>query len=141
MKILKAVTALIVFMCAFSAMANPVQIRVHGLRTNQGSVIINLFKSADSWSGEVPDAIVQISPLNGASAVSNIDLPQGRYMFFLFHDIDGDGQLKRGAFGLPAEPYAFSNNVHIGFSKPSFQKTSFTVGANGAIQEIQLVNP
>jgi len=141
MKTLKAVLFSAFFAYQISALANPVQIRVHGLTNDQGAIRINLFASADAWEKEAPNKVVQITPLSGTSATTTVELPPGRYMFFLFHDVDGDGQLKRGTFGLPAEPYAFSNNVQIGFSKPSFDDTSFVVGANGAVQDIQLNNP
>jgi uncharacterized protein (DUF2141 family) len=137
MKFLALLVGLVFSVRSFAA----VQIQIHGLRQNTGSVIISLFASAASWDKETPDQTAQISPLHGADAVTVIDLPPGQYGFFLYHDVDGDGKLKRGAFGLPGEPYAFSNNVHIGFSKPSFDKMKFTVDANGAVQDIQLVNP
>lgn len=141
MKYLKAIAIAGLFAFSAQAFASPVQIRVHGLRQDEGSVLINLFVSAETWSSEVPDKVVTIAPLKGATAVATIDLPPGNYAFFLYHDEDGSGELKRGAFGLPAEPYAFSNNVHIGFSKPSFEKLKFEVTERGAVQDIQLINP
>jgi uncharacterized protein (DUF2141 family) len=121
--------------------ASPVVIHIHGLHTQQGSILVNLFTSATQWSSEVPNKVLQITPLKGADAVATFDLPPGTYGFFLFHDEDGNGQLKRGIFGLPAEPYAFSNNVHLGLSKPSFANMSFVVTASGAQQEINLIRP
>lgn len=136
-------TAIIAALCAISntAFASPVQVRIHGLKQNTGSIVLNLFGSAESWDKETPDQVVQVSPLQGSEAVAQMDLPPGTYAFFLYHDADGDGELKRAAFGLPGEPYAFSNNVRIGFSKPSFQKMKFSVTDTGAVQEIQLVHP
>ena len=141
MKTLKAFVTLGLLVFSASSLANPVQVRIHGLQQDTGSIIINLFASAASWDSEVPDKIVQVAPLKGTDAIVAMDLPPGTYAFFLYHDVDGNGELKRGLFGMPGEPYAFSNNVHIGFSKPSFQKMQFAVGPQGALQEIQLVNP
>lgn len=124
-----------------TAFANPLQVHVHGLQRDTGAIVVNLFAHPESWDHETPDKVIQITPLQSADAVTTLDLPAGDYAFFLYHDVDGDGELKRGAFGLPGEPYAFSNNVHIGFSKPSYQKMKFTVGPAGAVQDIQLVNP
>ena len=28
-----------------------------------------------------------------------------------FHDVNGDGQMNTNPFGIPIEPYAFSNNA------------------------------
>ncbi|MGZ3743598.1 MAG: DUF2141 domain-containing protein [Pseudobdellovibrionaceae bacterium] len=128
-------------MLSTQVLASPVQIKIHGLRQEEGSIFITLFASEESWSSEVPDKTVQFSPLKKGDVVTMIDLQPGTYAFFLFHDEDGNGDLKRNAIGYPAEPYAFSNNVHIGFSKPSFQKMKFAVTAEGALQEINLILP
>jgi uncharacterized protein (DUF2141 family) len=138
---MKFLSLLLALGMSSSAFASPAQIRVQGLRQDKGSIIINLFASAESWESEVPDKIVQISPLQGNSAAITVDLPAGNYAFFLYHDEDANGELKRGTFGLPGEPYAFSNNVRIGLSKPSFQKMKFVVPDAGTTQEVQLVIP
>jgi uncharacterized protein (DUF2141 family) len=141
MRYLKAALIAGIFAFSTQSLASPVQIRVHGLRQNEGAIFINLFASEESWSSEVPDKVVQISPLKKPDTMTRMDLQPGTYAFFLFHDENGDGDLKRNAIGFPEEPYAFSNNVHIGFSKPSFQKIKFEVTADGSVQEIKLILP
>ena len=126
---------------AFTVSAAPVEIRISNLHQATGEIQINLFKSPQSWDKEKADAVLQLTPENAKSARAKIDLPIGTYAFFLFHDEDGNGELKRKAFGLPGEPYAFSNNVQIGFSKPAFEKMKFSVTESGAVQEIVLVRP
>lgn len=141
MTLLKSLLMTTLLALSSAALASPLKVQVHGLQMDQGAIVINLFVSAESWSGEVPDKVVQITSLQGADASTTVDLPPGDYAFFLYHDEDSSGQLKRGAFGLPAEPYAFSNNLHLGLSKPSFEKMKFTVTEQGAVQDIQLVIP
>jgi uncharacterized protein (DUF2141 family) len=141
MKHLRASLIAAIMTFTTTALASPLQIRIHGLRKNTGSIFVSLFARPESWDREIPDQIIQVAPLQGTDATTSVDLPPGEYAFFLYHDEDGNGELKRGAFGLPGEPYAFSNNVHIGFSKPSFAKMSFVVGTGGTVQDIQLVRP
>jgi len=141
MKTFKTVITAAALAFSNTAFASPVHVHIQGLKQNTGSIVLNLFASAESWDKETPDQVFQVSPLSGNSAVADMDLPQGTYAFFLYHDVDGNGELKRGTFGLPGEPYAFSNNVRIGFSKPSFQKMKFAVTDAGAAQDIQLVQP
>lgn len=129
------------FVFSTPAFASPVQIHIQGLRRAEGSVFINLFNSASSWSAEVPDQVIQVAPLRESEVTTLLDLAPGTYAFFLFHDEDGNGDLRRGTFGLPGEPYAFSNNVHIGLSKPSFKKLQFVVTPEGAHQNIKLIRP
>ncbi|MEO0732339.1 MAG: DUF2141 domain-containing protein, partial [Bacteroidota bacterium] len=45
-----------------------------------------------------------------------------------FHDEDGNGELDRnGLFGLPSEPYAFSNDPSTLFGPPAWRKCLFSV--------------
>jgi uncharacterized protein (DUF2141 family) len=38
-------------------------------------------------------------------------LPAGRYAIKLFHDVDGDHKMGSNPYGMPTEPFAFSNNA------------------------------
>jgi len=56
------------------------------------------------------------------------DLPAGDYAVMAYHDEDGDGNMNRGGlFGLPSEPYAFSNNPSTFFGPPAWRKCLFSV--------------
>ncbi|MEM1217507.1 MAG: DUF2141 domain-containing protein [Bacteroidota bacterium] len=53
-------------------------------------------------------------------------LKPGTYCISLFHDEDNNGQLNtEGLFGLPSEPYGFSNNPKTWFGPPSFEDCQF----------------
>ena len=55
-------------------------------------------------------------------------LEPGTYCISLFHDEDDNGQLNtEGLFGLPSEPYGFSNNPKTWFGPPSFEDCRFEV--------------
>lgn len=55
-------------------------------------------------------------------------VPPGDYAIMAFHDVDGNGKLNTdGAFGLPSEPYAFSNNPNTWFGPPKHRKCVFKV--------------
>ena len=45
----------------------------------------------------------------------------------IFQDLNNDGVLNKGAFGVPSEPYGFSNNVRGQFGPPSFQAAAFNL--------------
>jgi len=62
------------------------------------------------------------------------DLPPGDYAIMAFHDEDGNGRLNTdGAFGLPSEPYAFSNNPNTWFGLPKHRKCVFRVDGDRVI--------
>lgn len=53
------------------------------------------------------------------------DLPPGDYALRVFHDEDSDGDLKRGAFGIPDEPYGFSGLKTDRLKPKSFADAKF----------------
>ena len=62
----------------------------------------------------------------------------GRYSVAIFLDVDGNGEFDQNFFGIPKEPFGFSNDVLGAMGKPSFESASFEVGADGAKIEMTL---
>ncbi len=62
-------------------------------------------------------------------------VPAGRYAIKSFHDIDGDGKLGSNMFGIPTEPYAFSNNAA---GRASWAEASFELAAGGNTHRIAI---
>lgn len=54
------------------------------------------------------------------------DLPYGRYVLALYQDCNDNGKLDTNFFGVPTEPYAFSNNPGNKWSSPSFADAAIT---------------
>jgi uncharacterized protein (DUF2141 family) len=52
----------------------------------------------------------------------------GRWAATAWHDADGDGVMKTGMFGIPAEPVAISNDPPALFGPPQFEASAFDVG-------------
>lgn len=62
------------------------------------------------------------------------DLPPGEYAIMAFHDEDGNGRLNTdGPFGLPSEPYAFSNNPNTWFGPPKYRKCVFQFNSDKTV--------
>jgi uncharacterized protein (DUF2141 family) len=133
-------SGLVLTLISTSAFGAPVRIEIHGVVKSAGTVHIALFKDEKSWDNEDADATVQVPAVPGTT-VALLDLPPGDYAFFIYDDVNGNGKLDKTWVGFPDEPYAFSNNVKLGFSRPSFSNLKFTVSAQGANQVIQLIEP
>ncbi len=56
-------------------------------------------------------------------------VPYGMRAVSVWHDSDGNGEMKKGIFGIPKEPIGVSNNVRPKFSPPSFDDAKFEVKA------------
>lgn len=79
-----------------------------GART--GSVMVALYNSEASY-GAGPAVAQAVVPASGEVVARFENLPAGDYAVKAFHDVDGDGQMDANPFGIPIEPYAFSNNA------------------------------
>jgi uncharacterized protein (DUF2141 family) len=126
------------------ARAVPVTIKVKKVTDTGGSIIINLFNSSNAWNARNdpdPTSVEKITPAVKGTSTKIIDLPPGDYAFFLYNDVNNDGKLEKDWMGKPAEPYAFSNDVQIAFSKPSWDQIKFTVTNTGAKESVTLVDP
>lgn len=55
------------------------------------------------------------------------NLPAGEYAFSIFQDVNDNGVLDTNLFGIPREPWGFSNNARGRFGPPDFEATRFMV--------------
>ncbi len=77
--------------------------------------------------------IVQVESNSLSVTFDGID--KGIYCISVYHDVNDDGQLnKKGLFGIPSEPYGFSNNPKSFFGPPDFEKCIFELSNNKSIK-------
>lgn len=102
-----------------------------GART--GSVMVALYDSETAWGGGAPVAQMRVDAASEAPTAVFRGLPAGTYGAKVFHDVDGDGQMDVNPFGIPTEPYAFSNNAVGRMGPPEWDQARFAVG--GAVAQ------
>lgn len=102
-----------------------------GART--GSVMVALFDSAAAYDGASgqPVAATAVSASGRVVAVFE-NLPAGDYAVKAFHDVNGDGEMNTNPFGMPIEPYAFSNNAVGNMGPARWDRAHFTVSGETA---------
>lgn len=96
------------------------------LGADTGRVMIALFDSEAAYNGGAPVRQAMVEAAGPRVAVFD-DLPPGRYAARMFHDVDGDGQMDANPFGLPVEPYAFSNNAVGNMGPASWERAAVEV--------------
>lgn len=124
------------FSCA-AAQAGDLAIRIDDVKSSEGSIMVAVYDSADSFLKR-PVKAARMPASAGAVEVLIKDLAPGQYGFALFHDANGNGKLDRNAMGIPAEDHAFSNNALGHMGPPSFEQTSFAVAPSGASATVSL---
>lgn len=112
--------------------AGELTVTVAGIETGEGKVWLGVFDSPSAF----PDkgsaragVVIPAEKARRATAVLTLrDLPPGRYAIAAIHDVDGDGELDTGLFGVPSEPYGFANDARGIFGPPAFEDAAIDVG-------------
>ena len=100
-----------------------------------GRVMIALYDSKAAYDGGAPVRSIAAEP---GKPVRVDGLKPGRYAIKSFHDVDGDGQMDTNPFGMPTEPFAFSNNAKGSMGPAGWDAAAFDVTASGAAQTLVL---
>ena len=92
-----------------------------------GHIMVALFDSQAAYDGEGRPARVARLDVSGPTATAVFDgLPGGAYAMKAFHDVDGDGEMDTNPFGMPTEPFAFSNNAVGNMGPAGWDRAQFT---------------
>lgn len=98
-----------------------------------GKVMVALYNSAEAYSGGTPVKAIQVDVAAGQTEAVFADLPAGDYAMKAFHDVDGNGRMNTNPFGMPTEPFAFSNNARGNMGPASWDRAEFA--ASGAVAQ------
>ena len=102
-----------------------------GART--GQVMVALHDSAAAFDGASSSPVAATAiPASGPVVATFGNLPAGDYAVKAFHDVNGDGQMNTNPFGMPTEPYAFSNNAVGNMGPARWDRAHFTVSGETA---------
>lgn len=107
------------------------------LKAHTGALHVAVYDSAQAWKGGKAVASVDIPAAEAAPSL-RLDLPAGTYAIRAFHDVDGDGRLGTNGFGIPVEPYGFSNDAKGMMGPPAFEAAAFTVSTGENTQSLTL---
>jgi uncharacterized protein (DUF2141 family) len=123
-----------------SAAADPAKaqltLTVTNIKDHQGALMIAVFDQAGYDADKnVANSMV---PVVGDSATATFEIPAGAYGIKLFHDVNGNGKMDTNAFGMPLEPFAFSNNAPAQFGPASWEGARFEVAAPSTAHSVKL---
>jgi uncharacterized protein (DUF2141 family) len=128
-------------------------ITIDGLRRSGGTVLVGLYDSRASFDRAI-ELAGEFGFLNDPNRVAGAalrandmlrggvtfrNLPPGRYAVILFHDENGNGRLDKNFWGVPTEPYGFSNNAQGLLGPPSFKEAALSLDGGDQAIAIDLV--
>jgi uncharacterized protein (DUF2141 family) len=92
-----------------------------------GTIFFTMSNSAENYKKFIPLETGQVNTFSKWTMVF-YNVPFGdTYAIASYHDIDGDGRMKTGLFGIPTEPSGFSGNGKAIFGLPKFDKVKFAI--------------
>lgn len=111
---------------------------VENIQEAKGQIRIGIFNTS---SGFPDDANVWRGlefPVDGTGSltVELKDLPFGEYAIAAHHDLGKKGKMSKNMFGVPTEPYGFSNGAVAKWGDPRYSDAVFTFDNPG--QSIQI---
>ena len=94
---------------------------VQNISQVKGRLEIGIFKSTNVFP-QGPPTTKQSVAVDGRTVRATFQLDPGDYAVALYQDVNSNGQIDKRLFGMPKEPYGFSNNVRPKFSTPKFER-------------------
>jgi uncharacterized protein (DUF2141 family) len=107
-----------------------IKVKIQNSKTRKGTVYVALCNDANEFLTEkYKELTSKVSP-TGEANVEFTNIPKGNYAIRVYQDTDNSGDLNTSLFGIPEEPFGFSNNPRIRRGPPPFSSASFAVSSN-----------
>lgn len=107
---------------------------------NDKNLIIGIYRKDDSFPTFNTFWKNQIVSVNSNSTTIYFEVPYGEYAIAVSHDVNGNKKLDTNFFGIPKEPFGFSNNFKPKMSKPDFNDCKFTFSNKNSAISINLID-
>jgi len=136
---LTSLTAIVAAACMITPVANAADltVNVENIAQTKGTIMLGLFDQATyNGDGAVNGASLKVE---GTSVTAEFEgLEPGEYAVRLYHDVNDDGEMNTNPFGMPTEPYAFSNDAKGRFGPAKWDAAKFVVEADGTTHTITM---
>ena len=137
--ILTAVTILTILMGFSSVNSNILTLKINNVR-KEGKIYVSFCTNASEWSNNGKYHFQYTNPVKGTNTYTITSIPSGTYAVAIYQDLNGNGKLDENMFGIPKEPYAFSNNIVPRFSAPKFEECQFEFSKQTQVLSINLLD-
>ena len=123
---------LLLIFSSFLPAEEGIKVTVTNLHSNDGYVLISLFKDGEGYPDDPAKAIrkAKLAIKDKKAWILFTGLPAGSYAIAILHDENDDQKMNKTGLGLPKEGYGFSNNVMGAFGPPSYSRASFRHSPN-----------
>ena len=100
------------------------KILVSGVEHNEGFIDVKIYTDKESFlNEEMATETIRKRASKGETVIPLSRLHEGKIAVVIYHDEDGNGELKTGLFWRPKEGFAFSND-YTPKGPPKFKKAA-----------------
>lgn len=96
---------------------------IDGIKELKGNLLVGVYNSDSTFMRETKTGFKV--KVESESVEIPVEISSGTYAIAVIHDLNDNGKLDTGLFGIPTEKYGFSNNVMGFMGAPSFEKAKF----------------
>ncbi len=121
-----------------STTSSSLSMKFTGIQQQSGTIKVALFNSEDGYNKNAAVAGAEVAADAPSVSVSVENLPAGTYAAKIYHDVDGNNAMNTNPFGMPIEPFAFSNNAQPNMGPAKWADAAFEVTTEGAVQNISI---
>jgi uncharacterized protein (DUF2141 family) len=120
----------------------PVKIKLSNIKNQKAPIHLGFYKQENDFPADGKQAFEFKATPNGKDTltVSLPSVPPGDFAIAVYQDVNQNGRLDTNLFGMPKEPFGFSQNVHPKLSKPSFADCRITIAKAGQVVTITLID-
>lgn len=97
-----------------------------------GAVLVALYDNEAAYETGAPSRVARVDVAAGERAAVFENLPAGAYGMKAVHDVNGNGKMDMNPFGMPTEPFAFSNNAVGNMGPAQWDRARFEVSGETA---------
>lgn len=116
-----------------------IRIRVTGLTPKPGNLLVAVFESSDGFPKSDQSTSTTVIEADADQAEFSLTLPINHPLAIaVFQDLDGNRIITKNGFGIPTEPYGFSNKARGLLGPPTFQQAVVQVAEGQDSLEIQI---
>ncbi len=139
---MKKIFIILLFIVAISAKSNAqLVIKINNITSIQGDLHIGIYDDPEVFLSLTEQYIFILKKVDSLAMLIVIDtIPKGNYAISIMHDLNSNGEMDFIFFGIPKEPYGFSNNLNPNFRAPRFEESQFYYDGNYFELEIILLD-
>ncbi|MDR7212420.1 DUF2141 domain-containing protein [Flavobacterium piscis] len=120
---------LTVILCLSSSYGQNTHIKISGIRSEKGQILLNVFKNNQDYEQEKVSKklVFEKKAIANGLMIIDCDLEPGIYGITLIDDENKDGELNKNLIGIPKEGFGFSDFFMEKMKKPVFDEFKITI--------------